>query len=48
MQKAPAAKALKLDGKIQSGMNAPIRRTKMLHHREISVLKAGDEDVHDC
>ena len=30
MQKAPAASALKLVGKIQSGMNAPVRRTKML------------------
>ena len=30
MQKAPAARAPKLVGRIQSGMNAPVRRTKML------------------
>ena len=48
MQNAPAESALKLSGRIQSGMNAPMRRTKMLEGGVSGgVIQGSRGDIHD-
>lgn len=41
MQNAPADSAAKLLGRIQSGMNAPMRQTKMLYKKVSAVHAFG-------